>query len=222
MLPVISVAVLAPPSLALCGDAARRGGVQPRGHARCGGRVPSGWLLASLALLFLCGASAARSQSSREYELKAAMTYKFFKYLEWPSDRFEAEDSPVVIGIYGSDPFGETIDRAFEGRRYGERSFVLNRYKALGGIRACHLLFVSAKEAEHLPRILDAVSGKSVLIVGESEGFAASGGIINFYVRRGKVVHFEINPGAAKRERIRISSNLLKLARIVKDEEGGE
>ena len=161
-------------------------------------------------------------QRSSEYELKAAMTYKFFKYLEWPSDRFEAEDSPVVIGIYGSDPFGETIDRAFAGKRYGKRSFVLHRYKALGGIRTCHLLFVSAKEAEELPRILDAVSGRSVLIVGESEGFAASGGIINFYVRRGKVVHFEINPGAAKRERIRISSNLLKLARIVKDRKGGK
>ena len=76
-----------------------------------------------------------------------------------------------------------------------------------------------AGEAQRLPSILERIRGHSVLVIGESRGFASRGGIINFYVREGKTVRFEINPAAARREHLKISSNLLKLARIVAEEE---
>jgi hypothetical protein len=55
------------------------------------------------------------------------------------------------------------------------------------------------------------------LIVGETPGFAANGGIINFKLEGGKV-RFEINAAAAEREQFHISSKLLSLAQIVKSE----
>ena len=54
-----------------------------------------------------------------------------------------------------------------------------------------------------------------VLTIGEAEGFAAQGGIINFKMEEGRV-RFEINVEAATRENLRISSKLLTLAEIVK------
>jgi hypothetical protein len=54
--------------------------------------------------------------------------------------------------------------------------------------------------------------------VGEKEGFAAEGGCMNFYLDD-KRVRFEINPDAVKRARLKASSRLLQLARIVKDKE---
>ena len=54
------------------------------------------------------------------------------------------------------------------------------------------------------------------MTVGESEGFAALGGIINLTVE-GSTVHFEVNQRAAQRAGLKISSKLLSLAKIVTD-----
>jgi hypothetical protein len=51
------------------------------------------------------------------------------------------------------------------------------------------------------------------LTVGEAEGFAISGGVINFYTQNNKL-RFEINPDAAERAGLRISSQLLRLSRV--------
>jgi hypothetical protein len=53
--------------------------------------------------------------------------------------------------------------------------------------------------------------------VGEAQGFASAGGVINFKLDGGHV-HFEINVGAAEHAQLQISSKLLSLAQIVKTE----
>ena len=52
--------------------------------------------------------------------------------------------------------------------------------------------------------------------MGESPGFASGGGGINFFIE-GKRMRFEINPEATKRANLRVSSKLLRLARVVED-----
>jgi hypothetical protein len=53
-----------------------------------------------------------------------------------------------------------------------------------------------------------------VLTVGETDNFAAEGGIINFRIDAGSV-RLQINVGAARRQQIRISPKRLNLAEIV-------
>jgi hypothetical protein len=55
-----------------------------------------------------------------------------------------------------------------------------------------------------------------VLTIGEHDGFAAAGGVIGFVVRDDRV-QFEINPDAASRADLKVSSRLLQLATIVRD-----
>jgi hypothetical protein len=54
-----------------------------------------------------------------------------------------------------------------------------------------------------------------LLTVGEEDGFAEAGGMINLKLQDGKI-HLEINVVAAERAQLRLSSKLLSLARIVK------
>jgi hypothetical protein len=54
------------------------------------------------------------------------------------------------------------------------------------------------------------------LTVGEAEGFATQGGIINFAVE-GNKLHLEVNPLAAERAGLKFSSKLLNIATIVKE-----
>src|SRR2546430_10467223 len=44
------------------------------------------------------------SRDSSEYLIKAGFIYNFAKFVEWPSAAFAQPDSPIVIGILGTDP----------------------------------------------------------------------------------------------------------------------
>ena len=63
---------------------------------------------------------------------------------------------------------------------------------------------------------LDELKGAPVLTVGDGDDFARNGGMIGLFVEDGRM-RFAINPDAAHRAGLRLSSQLLKLAKIVKE-----
>ena len=82
------------------------------------------------------------------------------------------------------------------------------------------MVFVPVTEKNHVATIVRNLKGSSTLTVGETEGFAEQGGIINLTVEENKV-HFEVNPLAAERAGLKISSKLLNIAKIVKEQDHG-
>ncbi len=174
-----------------------------------------------LCLLAAGGLSARQARPEEkpptEYELKAAFLHRFASFVTWPPAAFPEADTPVTIGILGKDPFGEILDRAVEGETVENRRFRIIRSGTIEKLKDCHILFVCASESERTIRILDGLAGLPVLTVGEFPRFAGDGGVVNFYLD-GNKVRFEINPDAAHRAGLKISSKLLKLGKIVEDE----
>ena len=76
------------------------------------------------------------------------------------------------------------------------------------------MVFIPGTEKAQQETIVRSLKGFHTLTVGESEGFAALGGIINLIVE-GDQLRFEINPLAADHAGLKISSKLLSLAKIV-------
>ena len=74
--------------------------------------------------------------------------------------------------------------------------------------------FTSASERATMPVLLKALERPGLLTVGEVDGFAEQGGAINFTMQ-GRKVRFEINPTTAEQARLKMSSQLLKLATLV-------
>ena len=154
---------------------------------------------------------------SSEYLIKAGFIYNFAKFVEWPSAAFSQADSPIVIGVLGTDPFGNVLDRIVEGKKLGPRGFVVRRYKwgkDVKDLRDCKILFVSASERTHVDEILQSVKGLPILTVGETPGFAERGGVIRFTLEDNRV-RFEVNVAAAHQADLNISSRLLTLAKII-------
>ena len=75
-----------------------------------------------------------------------------------------------------------------------------------------------APEKQQEDRIVSGLKGIGTLTVGESEGFAVLGGIINFTVDANKV-HFEVNRLAAQRAGLKLSSRLLSIAKLVQEQD---
>jgi hypothetical protein len=149
--------------------------------------------------------------------IKAGFIYNFAQLVQWPSVAFSQPDSPIVIGILGTDPFGPTIDRVIENKKLDGRSLVVRRLKwgkDLKDLKDCNILFVSPSETQHIDEVVSMVKWLPILTIGETPGFATRGGIINLTLE-GNKVRFEVNIEAAKQARLNISSRLLALAKIV-------
>ena len=152
-----------------------------------------------------------------EHAAKAAMLLKFLTYVKWPERAFESPGAALRIAVVGADPFGRVLEETFKDKKLGARGIEIVRFKSVSEIEQCHVLFAPASESTRVEQILEQIRGKPVLLVGESKGFAAAGGCINFQLVDKKIA-FEINPEAAKRSELELSSQLLKLAKIVKDD----
>ena len=81
---------------------------------------------------------------------------------------------------------------------------------------SCHILFISSSEKKNIEEILTRLGNHDILTVGETEGFARKGVIINFFLEK-KNVRFEINVDAATRSNLKLSSRLLRLAHIIRE-----
>lgn len=149
-----------------------------------------------------------------EYDIKAAFLVHFIDFARWPDGAFSSKTEPIQIGVLGEDPFGNRLEAAVQNEEPGHRPVVIRRARNAAELRHCQVVFVCRSERIDLPKILPRFSGRPVLTVGDTPGFAEYGGIINFY-REGSHVRFEINRAAAQRSGIQLSSQLLSLARIV-------
>jgi len=160
----------------------------------------------------LCSAPREACAASSEYQVKAAFLYNFMKFVEWPGDGL-SNPGTLTLGILGRDPFGDALDEVRDKTAKGRRVAVLH-LRSIEEAKECDLLFVCASERGRLPQILRAVQNARVLTVADQEGFCQAGGIINLVFVNNRV-GFEVNVAAATRVRLRVSSQLLKLARLV-------
>ena len=157
------------------------------------------------------------SSNSSEYLIKAGFIFNFAKFVDWPPTTFAQPDSPIVIGILGTDPFGAIIDQIVQDKKIGGRGFVVKRMKwgtDLKDLKECKILFVGASERVHIDELVQIVKGLPILTVGETPGFAEHGGVIRLVLEDNRV-RFEVNVDAARQAGLTISSRLLTLARII-------
>ena len=155
------------------------------------------------------------SEGLSEYQVKAAFLLNFARFVEWPPSR-NGTNQPLAIGIFGRNPFGDALDQVVNGKTINGRSLVIRRVSDPAGLQSCNLVFFPASETCRFREAAATLANVSVLTVGESDDFAALGGMINFLVKDGRVL-FEVNPAAVSRARLKISSKVLQLAIIVKE-----
>jgi hypothetical protein len=151
-----------------------------------------------------------------EAELKAAFVYNFIKFTEWPAEEMANKNEPFVVSVLGKDPFGAALDKTIEGESFHQKPIVVRRFSRMEeSVGNSQVIFISASEESNLPAILKVLEGQAILTVSEIENFAQRGGMIKLAKESNKLV-FEINVDVAKRAKLAMSAQLLRLARIVK------
>jgi len=151
---------------------------------------------------------------SHEYPLKAVFLLNFARFTGWPTNVFERADSPLVIDVLGTDPFGPLLDDAVRGETVDGRKFVVERCRHLEDIKTCHILFISQSEAPRLGKIIAALKERPILTVSDIESSAYRGFCVRFITEDNKI-RLRINLDSLKMAGLTMSSQVLRLAEIV-------
>ncbi len=159
--------------------------------------------------MMFSGVTSVCAAPPNEYQVKAAFLFNFAKFVEWPPSAFPDMNTPFVIGVLGSDPFGSYLDETVRGERVNSRPLVVQRYREASEIKQCHVLFISRSESHRLDQIVSSLKYRKILTVTDAGG---SGGVIVHFINEGNKIRFRIDVAAAKTADLTISSKLLRLA----------
>jgi len=189
----------------------------PRPARRRGWPFRGAWILA-LGLGFAASRAPAQPVVAPEYQLKAVFLYHFAQFIQWPPTAFADAQAPLIIGVLGKDPFGAALDQTVSGETVDRHPVRVQRFDRVEEVEACHILFISRTSAAELDHILRTLRGRSILTVGDADGFARAGGMIGFVTEDNRI-RFRINLRAARAAHLILSSNLLRPAEIVAAED---
>ena len=170
-----------------------------------------------MAVGLACGAHSAAAQefSAVEPQVKAAFLFNFLKFVEWPPDVLAG--GPITVCVTGSPTVADSLKAAVKQRRPQEHDVAVAQIAADGSLKGCHLVYVADAHEETARRWLANLHGSTAFSVSDCERFARLGGVANFFVQDGRL-RFAINVDAARRASLHISSRMLALAEIVKDD----
>ncbi len=167
--------------------------------------------------------SSAEAETLEDYKLKAAFIYKFILFTDWPADILSNDTGTITLGIVGSNPFGnifeQVTDRKVKGRNLVIR--YLSRNPPASELCRCHVVFISATVKNRVREILKKVSSCPVLTISDIRGFAETGGMIEFRIKRNRL-RFIINNREACEAGITFRAQMLQLAIEVKGQDVGK
>lgn len=173
---------------------------------------------ATLALaLALAASPAARADEQLEYAVKAEVVERFTHFVDWPNEAFASADAPFVLCVLGDSPIEPYLRRVAErSPQLKDRRVELRRLKSgATDLSACQLAFIAPGERPRLKQIVTPIANRPVLTIGDSDGLAQHGVLINLYLDEDKHVRFEICAPGIKRSGLKVSAQLLRFARLI-------
>lgn len=164
-------------------------------------------------LLVVLGLARGHSQelaTTNPNKVKAAFIRNFAHYITWPSNSFSSGTEPWHVGVLGSNPFGDLLEKTFAGRTEQGRSFQVSRAETLAALLPCHILFIAEQDPVKRRAVLAKLHGKPVLTVGDAPDFLQEGGVIRFSVA--DHVEMSINIDEAHLDGLEIPSQLFEVS----------
>lgn len=178
-------------------------------------------LLALLALLLAWMASPAALAGEAEaaeisqQQVEAAYLYKFGGYVTWPDKAFAAPDSPIVIGVAGSDAVADDLTTMVAGRNIGGRPIEVKRIHEGEPLTGLHILFIGAPKATQSSGLFESSHGRPILVVTEGGDGLSFGSAVSFVIVDDRV-RFDVSLNAVQANGLKLSSLLLSVAHAVK------
>jgi len=150
--------------------------------------------------------------------IKAAFVLNIARFVTWPSEVFSSDKDPMRLCVYRDNAYRQVLE-AIKGKKIGQRKLEFFTIEHVKPELECEILIIPDSVLGKFHAELDGKLQQPLLtIVDQTEiddGERSRAGIIVTLVRHDSRIAFEIDPKQAKRANLHMSSELLKLAKIV-------
>lgn len=183
------------------------------------------WRFMLLCLLIPLSGSVHATNSNelaRINAIKAAFILNIARFVTWPSEVFSSKNAPLRLCVY-RDKVYERVLGAIKGKKIGPHRLEISTIEHLQPNLACEILLIPSSVSRHFHAELDGKLQQPLLTIADQtetndEGSSRKGIIVTL-VRQDSRIAFEIDPRQAKKANLHMSSELLKLANIVGEEQ---
>lgn len=167
-------------------------------------------ILAGIALV-CCSAKSVNTnlEPNNESTIKALFIYNFTKQIEWPNENLSKPQ--FTICVYDDSEMAERLIEIVKGRKFFEKPFEVKNIKKLSEITGAQLLFIPQSYGKKIEKELINLPQNGLLVITEEKTIPANYSSINL-VEKNSQLRFEINHQLTKKQNLKISNSLLKLA----------
>lgn len=146
-------------------------------------------------------------------EFKAVFLSKCLPYVRWPSDTLPPNDQPIVVGLFGNDPFNGLVQTLLATQTIDDRTVLVSVLADTNRLDNCQVLYVPEGRLDDWLELKPEGAGRGVLTVSaDSTGrFLNSGGVFNLLVDERKL---EVSRGNAEKAGLKINSKLLRISKV--------
>jgi hypothetical protein len=169
----------------------------------------------TFAVLMLTATSAhAASDSTSLAALKAAFLLNFAKFAEWNTLQ---QETTIILCVLDDERVGAALVESVRGQKVESHKLEVWRLKVDDSLPACHLVFAAGSDPRQVMTRIGRVKDLPVVTVSDARGFAESGGMVEFFQEEGRM-RFAVNIETVQRSGVRLSSRLLNLAKIIRND----
>lgn len=171
-------------------------------------------LVGAAVLAAVVSATAAAQDADQESRLKAAFVYQFSQFVDWP-DAAWVNLKEMELCVYGAEALQRELERLVKGESLRGRPYVVRALGPTDAVASCQVLVVTAHSKGDVAEILRDTVGRPILTIGDIDPFLDVGGIIRLTLADRRV-RFDVSASEARRAGLRISPQLLNLARSIR------
>lgn len=167
-------------------------------------------------------AASAGDELQRINAIKAAFVLNIARFVTWPQEIFSSDDDPIHLCVYRDAVYGNVM-KNIDGKTIGHRRLHLSTVQHLETGQGCEVLLIPSSTSSEFSAELKGKLTQPLLTIADQtesdDNKMSRNGIIVTLVRQGSRIAFEIDPWQAKHAHLHMSSELLKLAKIVGEEQ---
>jgi hypothetical protein len=173
-------------------------------------RTLYGWLGVALAL----HSTPVGAQPLTESGVKARLVLSLARFVQWPASG--AEPGLLRLCVAARQTEAASAFAGFEGQSIAGRTVrVITVTGAMSALPACQVLYLHSS-ADRTAELLAQAVRTPALTIGDTEGFVAHGGMVEL-LHANDAIRFDINLKALRTVQLELSSQVLKLARQVRE-----
>jgi hypothetical protein len=154
-------------------------------------------------------------QSVMHTDLKVAYLLKMTKFVNYEMSGWSKLDT-LKFCFRENDPMADLARESYPKERVASFKLEIQEIKTPQEIKTCQVAYFSPEkeEREVIRPFLQIARQYPILTANEDDWFTDDGGVLRFYINQLGQLRFEINFTTVTKSGLRLSSQLLRLARI--------